>query len=55
MQYEELQPLVVKILNGNLLTDLVSKFMVLRMLVTQQNETGGSVGRETKYVWLINE
>jgi hypothetical protein len=55
MHYEELQPVIVKILSGNLLTDLVGKFMVLCMLVTQQNETSGSVSGETEYVGWISE
>jgi len=53
MHYEELQQ--VKILTGNLLSVLVGSFIVFRMLVTQQNETTGSVSGETEYVWLISE
>jgi len=53
MHYEELQP--AKILTGNLLSALVDNFIVFRMLVTQQNETTGSVSGETEYAWLISE
>jgi hypothetical protein len=55
MHYGELQPVIVKILTSNLLTDLVGNFMVSRMLVTQQNENAGSLSVETEYVWLISE
>ena len=55
MHYEELRTVIVKILTGNLLADLVGNFMVLRMLVTHQNETAGSVIEEAEYVWLISE
>ena len=55
MHYKELQPVIVKILTRNLLTDLIGNFMVSRILVTQQNETAGSVSIETEYLWLISE
>jgi len=55
MHYEKFQPVIVKILTGNLLADLVGKFVVLRMLVTQQNETAGSVSVGNEYFWLISE
>jgi len=53
MHHEEFKP--VKILTGDLQSDLVGNFVVLRVLVTQQNETAGSISGETEYVTLISE
>jgi len=53
MHYEEFKP--VKILIGDLLSDLVGNFVVLRVLVTKQNETAGFISGETECVWLISE
>ena len=53
MHYEELQP--VKNVTGDLLSDIVSNCIVLRMLVTQQKETAGSVSGESEYVCLSSE